>query len=110
MSTRDTLLLAGGSAVGRSALRVLFQEDFNLLEADSNQQVKLLLEQNCACIAVVILDLTAGKKLTRSVLSGIRSVVERSEIPVVVITDDQTADVRLSYFDQGVTDVYMSDI
>lgn len=110
MSTRDTLLLAGGSAAARSALRTLFQEDFNLLEADSNQQAKLLLEQNCACIAVVILDLTAGKKLTRSVLPGIRAVVERSEIPVVVITDDRMADVRLSYFDQGVTDVYTSDI
>ena len=46
MEPRDTLLLVDDQQADRAVLRELFQEEYNLLEAENGDQALLLLEEN----------------------------------------------------------------
>ncbi len=54
---KDTLLLVGDETSDRAKLREIFESSFNLLEAENLPQAALLLEQNDACVAAVLVDL-----------------------------------------------------
>ncbi len=54
---KDTLLLVGAQNSGRSELREIFEETYDLLEAESVAQAEMLLRQNSSCIAAVLADL-----------------------------------------------------
>ena len=85
MLTHDTLLLAGGSADNRRALREIFEESFNVLEAGNTPQTMFLLEQNRGCIALVLLDATVPECVDLTVLETMEGHGLKS-VPVLALT------------------------
>lgn len=106
MDSRDTLLLACGTSANRQVLRNIFEDSFNLLEANNIQQAKLFLEQNHACIAAILLDISVASKVSSVTPKEICKAAAQREIPVVIITDDNSPMARVTLFEQGATDVY----
>lgn len=102
---KDTILLVGG-ADERMALRGIFGDSYDTLEAESLQQAMMLLEQNHACIACVLVDIprpekAAAEALARACLHG-----TAEEIPLAIFTDahEGEADEELA-FNIGASDV-----
>ena len=85
MLIHDTLLLAAGTARSRHALRSVFSDGYNLLEAATDRQTMLLLEQNHHCIAAVVLDVSAGG-VTAAVLEEMERNPVLRTVPAVALT------------------------
>lgn len=108
MDVRDTLLLACGTANTRGALHSIFEDTYNLLETDNYQQTMLFLKQNKRCIAAVLLDITQKEQSAISVLAdmGMHSMLE--DIPVIIITDENSPQSVVLAYEQGAADVVFS--
>ena len=52
MEPRDTLLLVDDQQADRAVLRELFQEEYNLLEAENGDQALLLLEDESGTLTL----------------------------------------------------------
>ena len=64
---KDTILLVGGN-VERAALREIFGDKYDTLEAESVRQGVMLMEQNYACIACVMMGYKIGYDMQLSQL------------------------------------------
>ena len=62
MNQRDTLLIVDDQEINRAILRSMFEEEFNILEAENGERALLLLQQYQRQIAVVLLDLVMPEK------------------------------------------------
>ncbi len=102
---RDTLLLACGSAANRAELRPIFEENYNLLEAETGKQALLLLEQNLHCIAAVLLDLTVSNKGGHTLLKEVTADNALSEVPLLVILGETSRIDEAAAFSMGADDV-----
>lgn len=104
MEPRDTLLLVDDQQADRAVLRELFQEEYNLLEAENGDQALLLLEENHTRIAAVLLDLPMPAKDGFPVLAEMRAKRVLPETPVVVITAQDSAARAARAFELGASD------
>ena len=104
MEPRDTLLLVDDQQADRAVLRELFQEEYNLLEAENGDQALLLLEENHTRIAAVLLDLLMPAKDGFPVLAEMRAKRVLPETPVVVITAQDSAARAARAFELGASD------
>ena len=104
MEPRDTLLLVDDQQADRAVLRELFQEEYNLLEAENGDQA-LLLEENHTRIAAVLLDLLMPAKDGFPVLAEMRAKRVLPETPVVVITAQDSAARAARAFELGASDL-----
>ena len=102
---RDTLLLACGSAASRAELRLIFEESYNLLEAETGKQAMLLLEQNLHCIAALLLDLSVASKGGHALLRDMTSDRHLSEVPLLVILGEGSRIDEATAFSMGADDV-----
>ena len=57
MNRRDTILVADDVEINRAVLRSIFEEDYNVLEAENGEQALFLMRQYRDSIAIVLLDL-----------------------------------------------------
>jgi len=102
---KDTLLLVGGDA-DRLALREIFKDSYNLLEAENIPQAALLLKQNDDCIAAVLLDLAQIGGKDADLINQAAHHGSDAEIPVLALvhfTGDGTQE-ELA-FSRGASDV-----
>ncbi|MBR5489222.1 MAG: hypothetical protein IKV72_05910, partial [Firmicutes bacterium] len=65
MQTQNTLLIAASTEESRRQLREIFQDNFQIMESQSADQIQLILSDNPGLVSAVILD--AGKE---SLFSG----------------------------------------
>ena len=79
---KDTILLVGGKAE-RAALREIFGDTYDTLEAESIRQGVMLMEQNYACIACVMMDIPKPKKAEAAMMMKACRHGTAEEIPVV---------------------------
>jgi len=105
MYIHDTLLLACGTAANRSAIRSLFEDNFNLLEAENVHQAFMLLRQNHSCIAAILLDHTVSEKLDPLVLNNIEALSSSEEIPIIVFIDPSSQFTGTLAYEHGAVDV-----
>ena len=103
---KDTLLLIGGIDSDRFRLREIFQDSYDLLEAETVHQACMLLEQNGSCIAAVLADLPPNSS------DDLRTLIARchhgspDEIPTILfITSDRKEEQEDHLFALGTTDV-----
>jgi len=109
MDRRDTLLLACGAAETRRSLRPTFEESYNLLEADNLHQMLMLVEQNHACLAAILLDITSRDKLGSDVLDKLSQIPYIKSIPVITLTADSDPVTLGKLFSMGAADVIPLD-
>ena len=72
MTTRDTLLLADDMVSNRVFVGKLFEDEFNILEAEDGEQAMEVMAANHSTIAAVLLDLIMPGKDGFQVLAEMR--------------------------------------
>ena len=105
MDKHDTLLISCGSAENRQQLRSALGCRYNLLESGTFQQMLTLLKQNHNCIAAVVIDITQPDILDRTVLKRDGLMEQLGQIPVIILSEDDSVDTLNMLFDDGAADV-----
>lgn len=105
MVNRDTLLLTCGTCESRTELRHIFENSYNLLEADNIRQARLLLEQNHCCIAAILVDASASDKTNLEDLTFLTRNENLPRIPVLVLTASDSSSMHQHILDLGASDV-----
>ena len=107
MNGRDTILIVDDMEVNRAILRGLFEEDYNILEAENGDQAMLLLEQLHDNIAALLLDLVMPIKDGYQVMMEMRAKSRMNEGPGGVRTAEGSAENEVRAFDLGASDIIM---
>ncbi len=105
MIKHDTLILACGTPQNRQRLRSILEESYNLLESANTEQTILLLTQNIHCIAAVVLDITSPDMLRQELLTHPSATQLLDQVPVIVITPDDSPQILQLAFRFGAADV-----
>ena len=99
MNRRDTILIADDAEMNRAVLRSIFEEDYKVLEAENGEQALFLMRQYSSRIAVVLLDLDLPVKDGFEVLKQQQTSEALRELPVAVITGQDSMECGLRAFD-----------
>jgi len=103
---KDTLLLVGDSSSDRVELRSIFEDSYNLLEAESIPQARMLLNQNINCIAAVLADVPLSDEDDIRALVTDSTADVRQAVPVVLIVEPAgTGEQEETAFRLGAADV-----
>ena len=105
MRQRDTILIVDDMEVNRVILSGLFQEEYHLLEAENGEQALLLLKQYHGNIAIMLLDVVMPVMDGYQVMKEMGGSGLLDEVPVVVITADNSLEGELRSFDLGASDI-----
>lgn len=105
MKNRNTILIVDDMEVNRAILCTVFEDDYNILEAENGEQAMLLLEQYHSQTAAVLLDLIMPEKDGYQVMKDMRTRGFLSECPVVVITAEDSVESEVRAFDLGALDI-----
>ena len=84
---RDTLLIVGDENSSRHELREIFQDNYNILEAENSAQAAMLLRQDRESIALVIMDTPVSDSDRIRELIDATQIGTDKEIPTVVLAD-----------------------
>lgn len=105
---KDTLLLVGDELSDRPALREIFSATFNLLEAENLPQAAMLLEQNDACVAAVLVDLQSIAEEDVQMFNRAVHMGEDNAIPILsLIRPTDNGKREELAFSRGVSDVVL---
>lgn len=107
MALRDTLLLVDDQKSGRTILRKIFEDTYNLLEAENGEQALLLLEQHQSCIAVMLLDLVMPVMDGFQLLAAMKERGLLLNIPVLIISSMDSPEHEMKAFDLGASDLIL---
>lgn len=109
-SMYDTILVVEDLALNRAMIRDTFKNDFTILEASNGREALTIIEQYNYRIDVILLD------LFMPVMSGIEFLAEKkknelmADIPVVVITTDDTVAQQINVLGMGASDYVVRPI
>ena len=104
---RNTLLLVDDMEVNRAILRNLFEQDYNLLEAENGEQALMLINQYQDSIAAALLDVVMPVKDGYQVMKEMSENGLLDKIPVIVITAQDSTESEVRAFDLGASDIIM---
>lgn len=105
MNIRNTILIVDDMEINRAILRGVLEKDYNLLEAENGEQALLLLEEYHDRIAALLLDLMMPVKNGYQVMTEMRRRGNFSDVPVVVITAEESVEHEVHAFDLGASDI-----
>lgn len=105
MQICNTLLVVDDIQINRTILRAMFEDEYDILEAENGEQALTLLRKNEDQIVAVLLDLLMPVKNGYEVLQEMEADGALSRIPVVVITAEVSAESEIRTFDLGAADV-----
>ena len=92
MNRRDTILVADDVEINRAVLRSIFEEDYNVLEAENGEQALFLMRQYRDSIAIVLLDLIMPVRDGYEVMEERQADPSLRGLPVAVITADDSVE------------------
>ncbi len=104
---RNTLLIVDDMEINRTILRSLFEEEYNLLEAENGEQALMLLHQYKDTIAAALLDIVMPVKDGYAVMIEMARGGLLDVIPVIVITAQDSSENEVRAFDLGASDIVM---
>ena len=105
MQRRNTILLVDDVEMNRAILGGLFKDEYHILEAENGEQALLLLNEYHSSIAIMLLDIIMPVKDGYQVLEEIRGNGLLDEVPVIIITADNSVESELKAFDLGASDI-----
>ena len=104
---RNTLLVVDDVEVNRAILRALFENNYNILEAENGEQALMLLNQYKDSIAALLLDIIMPVKNGYEVMSDMNRTGLLKNIPVIIITSEDSIESEVRAFDLGASDIVM---
>lgn len=102
---RNTILIVDDMEVNRAILRSLFQEKYNVLEAENGEQAIVLLNQFQEKIEIVLLDIVMPVVNGYEVMAEMNQSHLLDKIPVIVITSEGSSENEVRAFDLGASDI-----
>ena len=89
-SREETILIVDDQEVNRVSLQCIFGEKYRILEAENGRQALEVLSEEAGNVDIILLDLQMPEMSGAEFLAHKRTTQELSEIPVVIITADDT--------------------
>lgn len=104
---RNTILIVDNIEANRVILRKLFEQEYNLLEAENGERAVILLNRYHTQIAAILLDIVMPLKDDCRVIDEISKNKLFHCIPVIAITSRDSSEAESHAFDLGATDIIM---
>lgn len=105
MAKLGKLLIVDDIEVNRAILQSLFEEEYDILEAENGLQAMEIIGREQSAISAMLLDIVMPKMDGYQVLEAMGNQGVLSAIPVVVITSESTAENELKAFEYGAAEI-----
>ncbi len=105
MNEKNKILIVDDSKFNREILKSIFNEQFQLIEAEDGQQALECLAQHSNDFSLVLLDIMMPKKNGLEVLEEMNAQGLLTRIPVIVITGEATPENDLKAYEYGAADI-----
>lgn len=102
---KKTIMIADDAEINREILKLIFQEQFNIIEAENGQQTIDILDEQHEKIAMLFLDLIMPEKTGLEVMEHMQDKGYMSYIPVIMITGEATDETDLKAYEYGASDI-----
>ena len=102
--SRQQILIADDSAMNRMLLAEILGTDFRILEASNGEECLEQLRHNPGDVALVLLDINMPVLDGFGVLSAMNRDHSIEDIPVIMISSDDSKDIIRRAFERGVSD------
>lgn len=107
MAKRDTILIVDDMEINRAILRDVFEDTYNILETDNGEHALLLVSQCHENIAAILLDIVMPAMDGYQVMKKLNENSYLDEIPVIIITAENSSETEINAFDLGASDIIM---
>ncbi len=94
LKLKRKVLVVDDGAVERKMLKNMLEEHYDVLLAKNGQEALNLIKENSNTLSVILLDLVMPVMDGYEVLTALNKDEEMSRIPVIVLTADDTAEVK----------------
>ena len=101
----NKILIVDDADMNRKLLRVIFEEQYEILEARDGEEAINVIEKNADELLIIFLDLMMPKKNGFDVLKYMNLHGYMKKIPVIMITGDGSTDSEIQAYDLGVSDI-----
>ena len=88
------ILIADDELINRELLRMVLQQDYELIFAENGREALEMIRRNCQILSLVLMDLKMPVMGGLDVLRHMREEPALSRIPVIVLTSDQDAEIE----------------
>lgn len=102
--SKETILIVDDTRLQRTVIKKLFGEHFNLLEAASGEECLKIIQENTADIDLILLDLVMPGIDGFEVLRRRQNMQEFLDIPVIVLTTNDSHYVQAKAYELGAND------
>lgn len=102
---RDVILIADDAMINRELLKVIFEEQYKIMEANNGEKAIDTLEASSNRICLVLLDLMMPKKNGMEVLEYMNDTGLIDKIPVIMITGEATSETDEKAYELGASDI-----
>lgn len=93
--------------INRAILRNLFEDDYNVLEAENGDQAMMLVRECHTSLAAMLLDVVMPVKDGFQVMKDMMREGFLTTIPVIIITAENSTENEVRAFDLGATDIIL---
>lgn len=105
MEKRDTILIVDDLEINRAILGNIFKKKYNILEASDGDEALEIIKDNSERLLAILLDLVMPKVSGIEVLKSLKDEGLEKEIPVFIITADNSEQVMYEAYELGVMDI-----
>lgn len=102
---RDTILIVDDAEINRDILKNMFEDKYRILEADNGDDAIRLIQEAKNSLLIVLLDILMPGKNGFEVLEEARDQSLMKQIPVMLITGDDSAEFEKKGYQMGVADI-----
>lgn len=102
---KKTIVIADDAEINRELLKLIFEDDYNVLEAANGEQTISILDAKHDEISMLLLDLIMPEKTGLEVMEHMRNNGYMENIPVIMITGEATAESDLRAYEYGASDI-----
>ena len=102
---RDTILIVDDAEMNREILKNMFEDKYHILEAGDGNEALRLIEQEVDRLLIILLDILMPGKNGFEVLEEVQEQHLMKQIPVMLITGDDSAEFEKRGYQMGVADI-----
>lgn len=102
---KNTILIADDAELNREMIKFIFEEQYNILEAEDGEQTISLIQESGEKLCLVFLDLLMPKKSGLDVLDFMNKAGYINSIPVIMITGEATDETDEKAYEYGAMDI-----
>lgn len=103
--SKKLILIADDAEINRELLKMIFEEQFEIIEAADGDETIEMLDKYVNDIAVLFLDLIMPQKSGIEILEYMNEKKYMSFLPVIMITGESTPEAELQAYEYGASDI-----